>query len=210
MGKGDRKKPAPLPKLKQPKPVGRGRRSARRTSLGTFDGEDPRQIVAESRCRQMGDSDTKENRLKNLAPHLGDDVGRCIEYFIGGKTQDQRNEIAELWKVWTGFCASRWHYRRRILGQTGFPSGMNLQILPELYETDQSHSVDDRSEEQRDDDARKSYLIWNGRAEETGVEYCALLHSCENGHVQIMNGTTPNPRGAALVSAIKALRDTGG
>lgn len=206
MGKGDRKKFKPLPKLevKQPR---RGRRNAPRGPSGRFMAEDARDTALAARAQKMGVPDTKEGRLQMTGAHLCDDVGICIEKIIGGKTQEQRDDIAELWKVWNAFCASRWHYRRRILGQTGFPSGMNLQILPERFETDQSHSVDLRTDEERDAHAKQNYHLWNSYVDDIpNLAYRSLLHSAENGHVLILNGTTPNPQGAKLVRAIEELR----
>lgn len=206
MGKGDRKKIKPIPALevKQPR---RGRRNAPRAASGQFTTEDCRETVLAARAQKMGVGNTKEGRLQMTGAHLCDDVGICIEKVIGAKTREQRDDIAELWKTWNAFCASRWHYRRRILGQTGFPKGMNLQILPERFETDQSHSVDLRTDEERDAHAKQNYALWNGYvADIPSMEYQALLHSAENGHVLILNGSTPNPQGMRLVRAIEELR----
>lgn len=176
-------------------------RKQERAPSGQFASEDPRTTVLAARARKMGKDATKrEIRLAHTGEIFETDVGRCIAHLCG------KEEAAELWKVWAAFTAAEATFRRRILGQTGFPSGMKLEMLPELFESDQGHSIDTRSETERDRDATNRVQYWRGVIGRLPVHQRALIYQAERGHAgDIWANAGPTARGRTLVSAVRVL-----
>lgn len=202
MGKGDsRTKPKKVKNIKRALSNSVAARQHHSRPKGPGTAEDPRKPVLAARARHRGLAPDRQTMLQQTAVHLGDDVGRCIEH-------QASEEAPELYAVWSRFCAAEENYNRRILGQTGKPKGMKIEMMPERIETDQSHTIDTRTEEERDDAAKKAHQTWNGYVKDiASLEYQSILHQARSGHVQCWAGTSPLARGMVLVSAIRALKE---
>lgn len=198
MGKGDRKKREPLPKLvKVPRrqPNGQARKRADAP-------QDPRKTALSARCRMFGVEPTKYNRNALSGQHSGAQVGFVMEAIL------HQDEIPRLWATWQGFCSSMRTYRIRFLGMTGSAKGANIAMVREKLETDQSHSVDTRDQDQKDRDAVNAYMHWHGLLGTLSMSDRILLHDAEKERgPALWRDGKPTAIGAATVPAIQRLAD---
>jgi hypothetical protein len=138
-------------------------------------GEDARTTVLAARCHHLGTSGDKDARKAAAAPHLGSDLGRVMERLCDGP-----DEIARLWAVWQGFCAAERTYRVRIIGQAGTPKGATIAMLPEKLEADTGHTIDTRTQDERNRDAVNGWMRWRGFVGQLGSKDMAgRLHQAE-------------------------------
>lgn len=115
--------------------------------------EDPMTVVTLARQRRTGIADPQDARQ----PICGTDMGLCIRAMTTG--QDR----ADLANAWAALSAAHRNYRMLIIGQTGDPQGAAIPMLPEPVETDPSLRVDLRTDEQREEAARRAWFDWWGR-----------------------------------------------
>lgn len=80
------------------------------------------------------------------------DIGKCILALTAGDDRDLcRN-------TWGAISAARANYKARIIGTTGNPQCSTANVVHEEIQTDPNIRVDLRSSDQKDADARDSWL----------------------------------------------------
>lgn len=165
--------------------------------------ENPQKTALEARCRIAGCPTTREALDALRAPLWGCDVGRCIADMTG------REEQARLWQVWCTMTAARRNWLQRSIGLTGDPANSNLPMLPEPMETDPGLTVDLRTAEERDRDARNADAYWSGLVD--GVQwFVARVHL--RLAVSGMGGPwwqegKPTAKGKAMVRGLREVAD---
>lgn len=164
--------------------------------------EDPRKTALEARCRVSGMPTTTQALDAARAPHWGCDVGRCI-------SEAASHDQGRLWDTWCRMTASRRNWLQRSIGLTGDPANSNMPHLPEPMETDPSATVDTRSQEERDRDARRAYDYWSGLVEDVqwmvGRMHLRLAVSGMGG--PWWQEGRPTSKGKALVRALREVAD---
>lgn len=161
---------------------------------------DPRKAALDARCDRYGLERNVKNRRAVSGAYSGSDAGRCIAY------RRADHAASNLWSVWQGYCQANETYRARYIGVSESPKGASIDMAPERMETDQSHSVDPRSQEEKDRDAVSAYMRWEGllmqldRHQMTAIKAARTIDE----GVLWMN-SAPTLRGQTFISAISRL-----
>lgn len=181
-----------LAEVPKKQPNGRTRR--------TSDAGDPRKVALDARCGLQGVEATAKNRAALSAPYSGSDAGRCIGF------QNDHGRATALWNVWQGYCQADRTYRVRYIGQSEDPQGAAIAMTPERMETDQSHSVDLRDQDQRDRDAVSSWMRWEGYLMRLDRAQMAAIKAARTVPADVLWAEArPTKRGEAFIDAINAL-----
>lgn len=190
-----RRAKAAMPELVPvPKREGTGRQQ-RPQSAG-----DQRKTVLDARCKLHGVDATSANRKALSAAYSGSDAGRCLAY---GRSHQQ---AMRLWDVWQGYCQAHRTYRTRYIGQSEDPQGASIGAAPERMETDQSHSVDLRDQDERDRDAVSTWMKWQGDLMRIERHHMAAINAARTApEGDLWSEATPTIRGYAFVQAVVAL-----
>ena len=114
------------------------------------------------------------------APMLTSELG-CI---IASKLK--RDEAAQVWDIWQRYSMAERTYRIRYIGTTGDPQGAAIQMVPEPMQSDQSASVDMRSQEERDRDAVNNYMRWQGHLGCLTAHQASALRQAERGNGKVL------------------------
>jgi hypothetical protein len=112
-----------------------------------------------------------------------------------------------LWEVWGAITSARANYRIRILGTSGNPQGAAIAMVPEPMQTDQSHSVDIRTAEERDISARRAMAYWDGLLSKLPAPQLkwALRAALDEGAGALWRDGKPTARGQTAVQALEML-----
>ena len=115
--------------------------------------EDAAIVALRARCNRYGLTGKDALHLAR-AVVFDSDVGACIHSIIGAEWQIIHN-------TWRHILASHANYKTRIIGQTGNPQSSAIAYVSEPMQTDESHTVDTRSPEERDTAAIRSWHYWD-------------------------------------------------
>lgn len=170
---------------------------------GAKPAEDPRKTALQARCRVSGRVDTPEAMDAARAPLWGCDVGRCIAEAA------PRDQIGRAWETWCKITSARRNWLQRAIGTTGDPANSNMPMLSEAMETDASATVDTRTSEERDRDAKRAHLFWSDLID--GLPWL-VQRAHLRAAVQNMGGPwwqegKPTQKGRHLVRALLAVAD---
>jgi hypothetical protein len=162
----------------------------------THQPKDAADVVLNARMRRMAKPDKSAARSQ-LA---GTDMGLCIVHIM---PSDQ----SRLWAAWQAVCSARLTYRMRILGTTGQPQGAALAMIPEAMQTDQSHSVDIRTAEERDMAAKRGDEYWASliAALPTPQHKRALMPAMDEAAEVLWRDAAPTKRGITAVASLVLL-----
>lgn len=200
MGRGDRKTQAPLPTLAKIAPKKKQPRVNGKFSADVIE-ED--RVVLDARCRRYGVGSGTQSRLQLSAASCSHDLGLIM--LRAGFEQSMR---ARNWGTWSAWTAAERTYSTRIIGQTGDPKGSTIAMVSEPMATDESHSVDLRDSETRDNDAVTNWMRWRGYIGRLGTEERVLLHRArrEEGKPLWVDGF-PTRDGTTTLAALVRLTD---
>lgn len=171
MGKGDRRT-----KVKPTQPTGiptLAKVTPSRNPGGRPKRDDT--VALNQRCQRFGIPASVAARQIMAAEWAGDDLGRVLMRQMGSE-----DDIRALWRVWQAFLSSARTYRSRVLS-IGGSTGSSLPLAPEPMQVDQSHSIDIRTGDQRDEDAKASWSRWSGHLRALSLQERETLCAVESG-----------------------------
>lgn len=157
-------------------------------------------VALEARMKRMNWPD-KTSARSHLA---GDDMGLCIWH------QHSALDVQDkLWDVWQGMCSARLTYRMRILGTTGQPQGAAIAMVPEPMQTDQAHTIDIRTAEERDIAAKRRREYWASliNALPAPQYKWALMPAMDAVEGALWRDAAPTKRGMTAVQALVLLAE---
>jgi len=184
-----------------PRPKSRGGKRMRELSLDGHKGV--MKAVIDARLRQSGMADTRENRKAVSAPHMGYKIGLVMNHAITGP--GKRDKITKLWRTFDDWSAAESAYRRRYVGQSEYANNAALQMLPERFEADTSHTVDLRSDEEKDRAAINGWKHWQGLLGHLDRSMLVALHDARLERAELFKDQKPTPRGMYALESLKAL-----
>jgi hypothetical protein len=117
--------------------------------------EEATRTAVQARLARLGYPDTPEARLAAQSPLAGDPLGRCIMAMI-----PSRRSQDELKSVWQDISAAKQNWQQRYAGTNPNPQAAAIAMLPEPMQTDDSHSIDLRTPEERDAAAVRGWEFW--------------------------------------------------
>lgn len=161
--------------------------------------EDPREVVLGARARVMCVTQTPDL----LWDMISEEPGQAIS--IGATCKDEARKLWDIFKRYDGADAL---YFRRIIGRSRFPNVAKLEMLPERMETRDDDRPDDRSEEQKDRDAVKGWMRWQGLLGHMAAHERYAISSAARGTGSALHkGGKLTTAGQAFVAAMRILRE---
>lgn len=173
------------------RPTGRDRRH-------TNQAEDARTVAISARMRVHGIA--ADNAT---SPLCTDAVDRCIMALA----KDQ----AAVAQTWRSIITAQHNYRTRILGQTGYPKGAAIAMVPDRIDADTGHTIDVRTADEKDAAAKRAWASWEAAIKALTVpQYIWAIRNALNGGMDGEGGDVwrdghPTPRGRVLVDALVAI-----
>lgn len=160
---------------------------------------DPRKTALQARVRAFGGEDTVKGRQAVSGQHMGCQIGMVIQDQCG------TTEAQALWKTFAAWVAAEDRYRSRYLGQTEHAKCPSLVMVPERVETDTGHTVDIRSNAEKDAQAVSTWMRWQGHLGHLSQGLCAALHDARLDRATLWTDRAPTNRGMIALSALRAL-----
>lgn len=161
--------------------------------------EEPQRTALQARVRHFGGEDTQKGRAALSDDFCGSQIGFVM------KAKCSNDEAKRLWQMFRAWCAAEDQYRRRYLGQSEHPKGAAIAMVPDRMETDTGHSVDLRTAEQRDRDAVRAWMQWQGHLGRLGKADRLALQDMRLERVDLWRDKAPTSRGLAALEALRAL-----
>lgn len=180
------------------RPTGKDRRH-------TNQHEDARRTVLEARCRRTGRQIAPDAMSALSEQMAGCDTGLCIMH------QHQSPEIrAELWQVWQDMSKAWRNWRLRYTGQTGTAQSAAIALIHEELQTDPGLTVDLRSADERDRDAKNARAYWDSQiAAVIAPNWQMALRSAIDGFgAPLWKGAEPTANGRCVVKALESIRES--
>jgi len=165
--------------------------------------DDPQKTALQARVRQSGGEDTKEGRSAVSAPHMGCQMGLVMDHAIAGDVK--RDTITALWRTFSDWRMVEASFKWRYLGQSEYAKTASIQMMPERFEADASHTVDLRSEEEKDQAAISVWKHWQGLLGHLDRNMLAVLNDARLDRATLFRGGKPTRRGIYALESLKAL-----
>lgn len=137
--------------------------------------DDPRKTALEARERILGICTIGKGRNGALDPLISSPMGCVIHH------QSKKQAAARLWAVWQAYCVAERSYRLRYLGQSGHPKGASIQMVSEKVQTEQSPKIDVRTQEEKDAQAVRTWMKWQGLLGMLSTDRASALRQAERG-----------------------------
>ena len=174
------------------RPTGRDRRHTNQPA------EDARTVALAARVRVHGIAADAAT-----SPLCTDAVDRCIMALA----KDQ----AAVAQTWRAIITAQHNFRTRILGQTGYPKGAAIAMVPDRMEADTGHTIDIRTADEKDAAAKRAWALWESAIKALPVpQYIWAIRNALNGGMDGEGGDVwrdgqPTARGRVLVDALVAV-----
>lgn len=162
----------------------------------------PQHEVLNARCVRFGLAPNAKNRDIVRSPWMCCDLGFVIEARCGNA------EAARLWDVFARWCRAEATYRARYLGQSEQPAAAALLMIPERMESDQSATVDLRTPDERDRDAVRAWMHWQGLLGHLSASQRTALQCArrEDGPA-LWRDCAPTTAGGVALESLRALAE---
>jgi hypothetical protein len=134
-------------------------------------------------------------------------VTRCISAVINGQ-DDLRQDLRQLWAT---LLAITYQHQTLVLGRPSGPQCSAMPMTSEPMQTDQSHTIDTRTIEERIADAKRTHRHWWRIIESLPVPNMIwAIRSALGGGIgglgaEVWQGEQPTRRGLLLVNALLLL-----
>ncbi|WP_449043741.1 hypothetical protein [Paracoccus versutus] len=160
--------------------------------------EDPRKVVLNKRCRDMGLGENRDNRRLMSSPMLEDPAGQVI-YLEAG------SDAARLWQTFCKLDAADAVYHARVLGRSRHAKCGKVEFMPERLETRPDDETDYRSDDEKYRGAVNNWMRWHGlvgclAGHEQSAIWDGIYLRCE-----MHKGGKATTRGTAFVAALRML-----
>lgn len=166
--------------------------------------DDARRTVLAARCRQSGIRANHQNLERAASQLQGCELGKCIEALH----QDPQVR-ADLWQIWQDMGKARRNWRMRNTGHTGDPQSAAIALIHDDMQTDPGLTVDHRTPEERDRQARRSHDYWMGLL--SAVEapnWKAALRGALDAFPKALWQSKPTSAGICAVRALESVYKT--
>ena len=174
------------------RPTGRDRRHTNQPA------EDARTVAIAARIRVHGIAADAAT-----SPLCTDAVDRCIMALA----KDQ----AATAQTWRAIITAQHNYRTRILGQTGYPKGAAIAMVPDRMEADTGHTIDIRTADEKDAAAKRAWATWEAAIKALPVPQWiwairnALTGGMDGAGGDVWRDGQPTACGRVLVDALVAV-----
>lgn len=164
--------------------------------------KDPCTPALNARCIRFGLAPNRTNRRIVSGAHMSCEIGFVME----ARLKDA--DVSRLWSVWQAWCSAERTYRVRILGVGDGPQCSAVPMLPEDMQTDQSATVDVRSDDERNRDAVNGWMRWRGFVGHLSAQERAALNQARTGDgPALWSAGKPTAPGLFALHALSALAD---
>ena len=159
------------------------------------------EAAAIARLRILGAPDSPEARKAALSPLCGDPLGMCIVRLA----PDPRRQM-DLWSVWQAMSQAKRNWQQRIIGANPNPQSAAIAMLSDPMQTDDSHTIDTRTAEERDRGAIRAWDYWLALLMELPpAERHALRGHLDGYGLPLWENARPTRVGIAAVVGLRAI-----
>jgi hypothetical protein len=159
------------------------------------------ETAATARLRILGTRDSPEARKAALSPLCGDPLGLCLVRLM----PDPRRQM-DLWGVWHAMSQAKRNWQQRITGTNPNPQSAAIAMLPDAMQTDDAHSIDTRTAEERDRGAIRAWDYWLALLMDLPpAERHALRGHLDGYGLPLWAEARPTRAGIAAVAGLKAV-----
>lgn len=150
--------------------------------------------VLDVRMRQVGGKDRDAMRAEILSDGAGQALYLCLD----------PDMAKSLYGHYAALTAAQRRYHLSI-GVSVHPKTAKIEFMPEVFETREDHDYDLRPQEERDEDAAKTWAVWCERLDELGLRHGSAIMTAIQGFAPMVECGAVTPAGARFVTAMKAL-----
>lgn len=150
----------------------------------------------EARARHMGLTKDKAGEMKR--ERLSEGAGMAIDILC------DPDAAQRLWSHYIAITASEARYHRS-LGKSIHAKTAKIEMMQERFETRADDVVDLRTEEERDTDAVKSWMGWQGLIDRLPAHNRKAIYDAYRYHVELVDCGQVLPAGRRFVTAMERL-----
>lgn len=166
-----------------------------RARMAEIDNEN-RQTNLEARARQMGRPITAVDDMRDQM--LGEGAGQAL-YLLCKPDAAKR-----LWDHYTALTAAEARYHRS-LGKSIHAKTAKIEAMREVFEVTAESTIDLRSEEDRDRDAVRRWMHWQGNIMRIHGHLQAAIYAAYRHHVTLVDAGEVLPAGRLFVEAMREM-----
>lgn len=164
--------------------------------------DDPAKLALMTRARLAGKSPDDLDEMRR--PAYGEEAGRAIYAMHSPKSA----KTAEaLWETYKSCSTAYQRYMTTCIGASPYPKTMRIEMAPERFEVDTSHTPDHRSAEERHRSATNAWATWLSLLDGIGIGHAAEIYAAMHGLGDLMSDGTPTPQGQRFIAALRELMD---
>lgn len=158
--------------------------------------DEARETVLTARARQMGLPPSKAKDMDRT--RLSEPAGMALDLLCNP------DDAARLWGHYVSLTASEARYHRSI-GLSIDPKTAKIEMMQERFETRPDDAIDLRSQDERDEDAAKSWHNWNKRISTLSLRSGSAIATARKSWAVLVEGRQVTPSGRRFVDAMREL-----
>lgn len=157
--------------------------------------EDTQAVVLTARARQMGRPQSEAREMNRQ--RLSDEAGMALSLLCDPDTAER------LWRLYVALTAAEARYHRSI-GKSIHAKTAKIEMMQERFETRPDDQIDLRSPDERDLDAVRSWMYWQGQIGRLDLRRQAI-YAAYRYHVDLVDSGKVLPAGRRFVAAMRLL-----
>ena len=149
--------------------------------------------VLKARARHMGQPSRKAKDMRD--PRMSEQAGQAIAILCNGELGDR------LWQHYKDMTSVEDRYHRSN-GTSIHPKTAKIEMTPERFEARPDDAVDMRTEEERDEAAKKAWDVWSKRLDALSIGGKAAIATAKHGFSDLVQDGKATPAGERFVRAM--------
>lgn len=158
--------------------------------------KEPRRTVLEARARQMGRTASEAREMNRQ--RLSDGAGMALSLLCDPDTAET------LWRLYVALTASEARYHRSI-GKSIHPKIAKIEMMQERFETRPDDQIDLRTPDQRDRDAVRRWMYWQGVIGHLAAHHQSAIFAGYRHNFDMVDTGKVTPAGRRFVEAMRLL-----
>lgn len=158
--------------------------------------KDVQAVVLETRARRMGKPASEAREMNRQ--RLSDGAGMALSLLCDPDTAE------DLWRLYVALTASEARYHRSI-GKSIHPKIAKIEMMQERFETRPDDQIDLRTPDQRDRDAVRRWMYWQGVIGHLAAHHQSAIFVAYRHNFDMVDTGKVTPAGRRFVEAMRLL-----